>query len=132
MTVPPRPLILVVDDMVESRRLMRRVLERSGLRVIEADTGEAALRAASRDRPALIVLDLRLPGISGFDVARRIRANPDTALAATPILACSASVQAEVRREALDAGCDAFEGKPFDIATFPGLIRGLISQPAAG
>jgi len=132
MTVPTRPLILVVDDMVETRRLMRRVLERSGLRVIEADTGEAALRAASRDRPALIVLDLRLPGISGFDVARRIRANPDTALAATPILACSASVQAEVRREALDAGCDAFEGKPFDIATFPGLIRGLISQPAAG
>jgi len=132
MTVPTRPLILVVDDMVETRRLMRRVLERSGLRVIEADTGEAALRAASRDRPALIVLDLRLPGISGFDVARRIRANPDTTLAATPILACSASVQAEVRREALDAGCDAFEGKPFDIATFPGLIRGLISQPAAG
>jgi len=132
MTVPPRPLILVVDDMVETRRLMRRLLERSGLRVIEAETGEAALRSASRDRPALIVLDLRLPGISGFDVARRIRANPDLALAATPILACSASVQAEVRREALDAGCDAFEGKPFDIATFPGLIRGLISQPAAG
>lgn len=132
MTAPARPLILVVDDMVETRRLMRRILERSGLRVIEAETGEAALRSASRDRPALIVLDLRLPGISGFDVARRIRASPDAVLAATPILACSASVQAEVRREALDAGCDAFEGKPFDIATFPGVIRGLISQPAAG
>ena len=130
--IAPRPLVLVVDDMTETRRLMRRVLERSGLRVIEAENGEMALRAAARDRPAAIVLDLRLPGISGFDVARRIRANPDPALASTPILACSASVQAEVRREALDAGCNAFEGKPFDIATFPGLIRGLISQPAAG
>ncbi|HEY8845021.1 MAG TPA: response regulator [Candidatus Limnocylindrales bacterium] len=126
----PRSLILVVDDMVETRRLMRRVLERGGLRVIEADTGEAALRMAAHDRPALIVLDLRLPGISGFDVARKIRADPDRALAATPILACSASVQPEVRREALDAGCDAFEGKPFAIAGFADLIRGLISQRA--
>jgi CheY-like chemotaxis protein len=130
--IPPRPLILVVDDMPDTRRLMRRVLERNGLRVIEADTGEAALRSAVRDRPALIVLDLRLPGISGFDVARNIRANADPVLAATPILACSASVQAEVRREALDAGCDAFEGKPFDIATFADLIRGMIPQQASG
>jgi CheY-like chemotaxis protein len=130
--VTPRPLILVVDDMADTRRLMRRVLERNGLRVIEAETGETALRSAVRDRPALIVLDLRLPGISGFDVARNIRANADPVLAATPILACSASVQAEVRREALDAGCDAFEGKPFDIATFADLIRGLIPQQATG
>ena len=128
----PRSLILVVDDMAETRRLMRRVLERGGLRVIEADTGEAALRMAARDRPDLIVLDLRLPGISGFEVARKIRADPDRALAATPILACSASVQPDVRREALDAGCDAFEGKPFAIAGFADLIRGLISQRATG
>jgi CheY-like chemotaxis protein len=128
----PRPLVLVVDDMMETRRLMRRVLERSTFRVIEAGTGEAAIRATVRDRPAAIVLDLRLPGISGFDVARRIRAHDDPDLASTPILACSASVQAEVRREALDAGCDAFEGKPFDIATFADLIRGLISQRAPG
>ena len=128
----PRSLILVVDDMAETRRLMRRVLERGGLRVIEANSGEAALRMAAHDRPALIVLDLRLPGISGFDVARKIRADPDRALAATPILACSASVQPDVRREALDAGCDAFEGKPFAIAGFADLIRGLISQRATG
>jgi CheY-like chemotaxis protein len=128
----PRSLILVVDDMAETRRLMRRVLERGGLRVIEANSGEAALRMAAHNRPALIVLDLRLPGISGFDVARKIRADPDRALAATPILACSASVQPDVRREALDAGCDAFEGKPFAIAGFADLIRGLISQRATG
>jgi len=129
--VTVRPLVLVVDDMADTRRLMRRVLERSGLRVVEAGTGEAALRAATRDRPAAIVLDLRLPGISGFDVVRAIRSDPDPAFAATPILACSASVQAEVRREALDAGADAFEGKPFAVAGFADLIRGLISQRAA-
>lgn len=127
-----RPLILVVDDMVETRRLMRRVLERSGLRVVEADTGEMALRSLATQRPALIVLDLRLPGMSGFDVARRIRSDPDPALAATPILACSASVQDEVRREALEAGCNAFAGKPFEIAGFAELVQDLISQQAAG
>jgi CheY-like chemotaxis protein len=120
--------VLVVDDMPETRRLMRRVLERARFIVNEAGTGEAGLAAIRRDRPDAVVLDLRLPGISGFDVARAVRSDPDPAISRTPILACSASVQAEVRREALDAGCDAFEGKPFDVRTFPDLIGGLIAQ----
>jgi len=57
------------------------------------------------------------------------RSDPDPAIAATLLLACSASVQAEVRRAALDAGCDAFEGKPIDIHTFADLLLGLIAQP---
>jgi CheY-like chemotaxis protein len=125
MTVPK---ILVVDDMPETRRLMRRVLERLSIDVIEADTGEAGLAAIRRDAPDAVVLDLRLPGMSGFAVARAVRSDPDPTIASTPLLACSASVQAEVRREALDAGCDAFEGKPFDIHTFPDLLLGLIAQ----
>lgn len=120
--------VLVVDDMPETRRLMRRVLERARFVVSEAATGEAGLAAIRREGPDAVVLDLRLPGMSGFDVARAVRADPDPVVAATPILACSASVQAEVRREALDAGCDAFEGKPFDVRTFPELIEGLIAQ----
>jgi CheY-like chemotaxis protein len=115
--------------MAETRRLMRRVLERDELRVLEAETGEAGLAAIRAQRPAAVVLDLRLPGMSGFDVARAVRADADPVVAATPILACSASVQPEVRREALDAGCDDFEGKPFDIKTFPVLLRRLIGQP---
>lgn len=129
MTVPR---VLVVDDMPETRRLMRRVLERARFSVAEATTGEAGLAAIRRDGPDAVVLDLRLPGISGFDVARAVRSDPDPRIARTPILACSASVQPEVRREALDAGCDAFEGKPFDIRTFPDLIRGLIAQRSPG
>ncbi len=124
--------VLVVDDMPETRRLMRRVLERARYAVSEAETGESGLSAIRRDRPDAVVLDLRLPGISGFDVARAVRSDPNPAIASTPILACSASVQAEVRREALDAGCDAFEGKPFDIRTFPDLIQGLIAHRRPG
>jgi CheY-like chemotaxis protein len=126
MTGTPR--ILVVDDMPETRRLMRRVLERARIAVIEAGTGEDGLAAIRAETPDAVVLDLRLPGMSGFDVARAVRADPDPTVSTTPLLACSASVQAEVRREALDAGCDAFEGKPFDIRTFPDLIQGLIAQ----
>jgi CheY-like chemotaxis protein len=124
--------VLIVDDMPETRRLMRRVLERAGFVVTEAETGEAGLAAIRRDRPEAVVLDLRLPGMSGFDVAAAVRADSDPRIASTPILACSASVQEEVRREALDAGCDAFEGKPFDVRTFPDLIRGLIAQRRPG
>jgi CheY-like chemotaxis protein len=124
--------VLVVDDMPETRRLMRRVLERARFAVSEAATGEAGLAAIRREGPDAVVLDLRLPGMSGFDVARAVRSDANPAIASTPILACSASVQPEVRREALDAGCDAFEGKPFDIRTFPDLIGGLIAQRRPG
>jgi CheY-like chemotaxis protein len=123
-----QPRILVVDDMPETRRLMQRVLERAGLAVLEADTGESGLATIRERRPDAVVLDLRLPGISGFDVARAVRADADPRVAATPILACSASVQPEVRREALDAGCDDFEGKPFDIQTFADRLLGVIAQ----
>ena len=122
------PLILVVDDMVETRRLMRRVLERDRFRVIEAATGEEALRAIRSSQPALVVLDLRLPGMSGFEVAQEVRASPDPAVANTILLACTASVQSEVRSEALEAGCDDFEGKPFDIRTFAARVRGVIER----
>ena len=67
-----------------------------------------------------------------LDVARAVRADANEAVAATPILACSASVQPEVRREALDAGCDAFEGKPFDTRSFADLLLGLIARRAPG
>jgi CheY-like chemotaxis protein len=128
----PNARILVVDDTPDTRRLMRRVLERASIAVSEAGTGEAGLDAIRRDRPDAVVLDLRLPGISGFDVARAVRGDSDAAVAATPLLACSASVQAEVRREALDAGCDAFEGKPIDVRTFADLLLGLIARRRTG
>jgi CheY-like chemotaxis protein len=128
MTASDAPLILVVDDTPATRTLMRRLLDRAGMRVLEAESGEAAIRSIERSRPDLVVLDLRLPGISGFDVARWVRANADRGISGTPLLACSASVQPEVQAEARDAGCDDFEGKPFDVPGFAGRIRDLLSR----
>ena len=128
MTGRDAPLILVVDDTTETRILMRRLLTRGGMHVIEADSGEAAIRSIQSSRPALVVLDLRLPGISGFDVARWVRAHADPGIAGTLLLACSASVQPEVQAEARAAGCDDFEGKPFDVPTFAGRIRDRLSR----
>jgi len=128
----PLPLVLVVDDTPETRRLMRRVLERDRLRVIEAATGEEALERIVALRPAAVVLDLRLPAMSGFEVARRVRAHPDREIARTVLLACSASLQTEVIESALEAGCDAFEGKPFDVLTFAGRVRAVMADASVG
>jgi CheY-like chemotaxis protein len=122
------PLVLVVDDVPETRRLMRRVLERGRFRVIEAENGEDAFRAIRASRPRLVVLDLRLPKMSGFDVARAVRADPDPDIAGTVLLACSASVHTEIQQEAFEAGCDAFEGKPFDVRRFADRVREVIAQ----
>ena len=132
MSAAPQPLVLVVDDVPDTRRLMRRILERAGLTVVEAGTGEAALEAIERERPDLVVLDLRLPGISGFDVARWVRAHADQAIARTTLLACSASVQPEIQREALDAGADAFEGKPFEVGVFAERVQELLDGRRPG
>ena len=129
--IPVLPLVLVVDDAPETRKLMRRVLERDHLRVVEAASGEEAIRTIVGSAPAVVVLDLRLPGMSGLDVARKVRADPDPIVAATPILACSASIQDEIRREALAAGCNDFQGKPFDISAFVKQVRDLIGHDAA-
>jgi CheY-like chemotaxis protein len=127
--IGPRPMtVLVVDDMPDTRRLMRRVLERASLVVVEAENGTEGLAAIRATRPDAVVLDLRMPGLSGFEVARAVRADPDPAIATTPLLACSASVQAEVRDEALAAGCDAFAGKPIEIRSCSELVLGLIAQ----
>jgi CheY-like chemotaxis protein len=126
------PIVLVIDDMAETRRLMRRVLERDRLRVLEAATGEEGARLIESRRPALVVLDVRLPGMSGLELARWVRSHPDPDIAATVLIACSASVQAEVRMEALAAGCDAFEGKPFDVTEFSGRVNELIARRKPG
>ena len=132
MSAADSPLVLVVDDVADTRRLMRRVIERAGLAVAEAGTGEAALETIERLRPALVVLDLRLPGMTGFDVARWVRAHADKDIARTMLLACSASVQPDVQREALDAGCDSFQGKPFDVGAFAERVQQLLEARRPG
>jgi signal transduction histidine kinase/ActR/RegA family two-component response regulator len=114
---PPEPVlvgrdVLIVEDDEQNRALMRAVVEDVlGGRARVAPDGEHAVRDATAQPPGLILLDLMLPGVSGWEVARRLRQNPETR--AVPIIAVSALARAQEREAALHAGCDAYVSKPF-------------------
>ena len=110
--------ILVVDDREDSRRLVWKVLGHRGYEVIEAGTGEDAINMAQSELPALILMDIRLPGgIDGLEATGRIKAIPQ--LAHIPILAMTASVRPEDMHQALNEGCNGFVRKPIDIDELP-------------
>jgi CheY-like chemotaxis protein/anti-sigma regulatory factor (Ser/Thr protein kinase) len=117
---PPTPLepvlagrdVLVVEDEPATQELMRAVVEDLlGGRARICDDGEHCLKLARERTPALVLLDLMLPGLSGWDVARRLREDPRTT--AVPIIAVSALSRSQERESALHAGCDAYVAKPF-------------------
>jgi two-component system cell cycle response regulator DivK len=110
--------ILVVDDKEDSRVLVGKVLRLRGYEVIGAGTGEDAIKMAQTELPALILMDVRLPGgIDGLEATRCIKAMPQ--LAHIPILAMTASVRPEDEQRALDIGCSGFVRKPIDIDELP-------------
>ena len=104
--------VLIVEDDLPNQDLMRVVVEDllGGRATISMD-GETAVQHALDHPPALILLDLMLPGLSGWEVARRLRQNPDTQ--STPIIAVSALARPQERASAFHAGCDAYVAKPF-------------------
>lgn len=119
--------ILVVDDLPESIRLVKKVLEVRGYKVIEAQTGADAINTAQTEFPDLILMDVRLPGgIDGLEATRRIKALSQ--LAHIPILAMTASVRLEDMHWALDAGCVGFIRKPIDINEFPKQVAQYIAR----
>lgn len=102
--------ILIADDHEDSRAIIRTMLEHYGRRVLEAWDGEECLRKARAAHPDVIVLDLVLPILNGWETARALRQDPDTAQ--IPILAFTAAVLPEQRERAIQAGCDAVLVKP--------------------
>ena len=104
--------VLVVEDFEDNRFMMRRLLEMSGYRVIEAVNGKQAVEAAVSERPDLILMDLSLPMLDGLAATRRIR--EAEGLGRVPIIAVSAHDSADFHTEALAAGCDEYVTKPID------------------
>jgi CheY-like chemotaxis protein len=126
--VPAR--VVYVEDNAANFALVRKVLEHGGpYRVVGAKTGEEALLLIAADPPALVLLDLDLPGMDGFEVARRLQG--DEALARIPIVAISASVMKQERQLALDVGCRGFVEKPFDIAELRAIVDEAIAESQA-
>lgn len=107
---PRRPVILVADDYQDTREIVHEVLTDAGFEVLEADTGESALAEVAARRPDLILLDLSLPGIDGWEVAHRLRADPATAT--LPIVALTAHTSPAEHERARRAGCDDIVVKP--------------------
>ena len=116
--------VLVADDEPAARRLLRRILEPAGYRVVEAATGREALALADAERPDLLILDITLPDMDGVDICRRIKSDPATHL--TPVIHITGLTTREHRLRALDAGSDEFVGKPFDIEELLLRVRSLL------
>jgi CheY-like chemotaxis protein len=118
--------VLLVEDTEDNRFMMRRLLEMSGFRVLEAINGEEAVRVAANERPQIILMDLSLPVIDGLAATRRIRGL--TQLGQVPIVAVSAHDSADFHSEALAAGCDAYITKPIDFGELEELVTHLLSR----
>ena len=104
--------ILAIEDHEENRRLLRDLLTSFGYELIEAVTGEEGLTSAETHLPDLILMDIQLPGLDGYETTRRIKANP--ALRHIPVIAVTSYALSGDDVKALEAGCDAYVTKPFD------------------
>lgn len=130
----PQVIILHVDDNEANRYIVTRILQNAGFTVVEAATGVAGLKAATEHQPALVILDVKLPDINGFEVCRQIKANPETAF--IPVLHLSASfVQSQDKAEGLDSGADGYLVQPVEpielLATVRSLLRIRRAEEAA-
>ena len=111
---PAAKRILVADDLAMNRELMREMLESSGYVVVEARDGSEAIREAYGGRPDLILLDLDMPVLNGYAVARRLRQDKD--FLEIPIIAITGLSSREDRERAYDAGFNSFLRKPFNLS----------------
>ena len=103
--------ILVVEDQADNRRILRDLLSSVGYEILEAVTGDEGVTVAVTQHPDLILMDIQLPGIDGYEATRRIKADP--ALYHIPIIAVTSYALSGDDAQALAAGCDAYVAKPF-------------------
>jgi len=118
-------VILVVEDNERNLKLLRDVLEYAGYQVRAAQTAEDGISSAISDPPDLVLMDLQLPGIDGFEALRLLRESPRTA--AVPVVAVTAQAMKQDRERVLRAGFNGYIEKPISVRAFPGQVRGFLS-----
>jgi two-component system cell cycle response regulator DivK len=109
--------ILYIEDNPGNRLLVRRILMVEDHEVIEAEDGPTGIRLAEQEMPDLILMDINLPDMDGYQLTRLIRQNPD--LAHIPIIAMTANAMEGDREKTLQAGCDGYISKPIDVDALP-------------
>ena len=103
--------ILVVEDQEDNRQIIRDLLSATDYEIMEAESGEQALEAVAKQRPDLILMDIQLPGMDGYEATRRIKADP--ALRSIPIIAVTSYALSGEEQKARAAGCDEYVAKPY-------------------
>ncbi len=116
--------ILYIEDNPDNRMLVRRILMVEGYEVLEAHDGLAGVEIALTDHPDLILMDMNLPEIDGYELTRRLRARPE--LDQIPIIAMTANVMHGDREKSLMAGCDGYIPKPIDVDTLPEQVAAFL------
>lgn len=118
-------LILIIEDNEKNRKLCRDVLEVKGYRTIESETAEEGLQLACREAPALILMDIQLPGMDGVTAMRHLRA--DEVTARIPVIAITASAMTNNRQAMLAEGFDGYQTKPISLKEFLGEIERVLA-----
>lgn len=118
--------ILLIEDNEMNRDAISRLLERRGFTMLTAPDGEEGVRLCGEARPDLVLMDLGLPGIDGFEATRRIKAGPATQ--GIPVVALTARAMTSDREAAFEAGCDDYDTKPVDLSRLVGKIRQLLGH----
>jgi CheY-like chemotaxis protein len=118
--------ILIVEDNKLNRKLLEIVLQPHGCRLLCAIDGVEAIQIATREQPDLILMDMHLPKVSGYDATKILKAQPETAHIS--IVALTAQAMEDQRQQALTAGCDDFISKPIDTRAFPDQVREYLNS----
>ena len=121
--------VLYIEDNPDNMMLVQRALEARGYRLLQAANGLSGVQMAEKENVDLILLDINLPDIDGYEVARRLRKSPKTALARIPIIAITANALKGDAEKALDAGCDVYMSKPINIRELWARVEAFVPMP---
>jgi two-component system cell cycle response regulator DivK len=120
-------LILIIEDNEKNRRLVRDVLQFKGYETIETETGEEGVELARTRQPALVLMDIQLPGIDGITALKRLREDPATR--EIRVIAVTASAMTQDRQNILAAGFDGYQSKPINVKSFLDAVETILRRP---